>query len=111
MKLYKTPCYDQVNLLFKKLHVTISTNGSIEEIVEKDSSYIRYRKAYGICGKCNEPGTGQHWCQNCNSKRFKDNFKNWTNGNNDIDEFIQQSQLNSVYYTRYLDENFRYYLY
>ncbi|RGB28564.1 hypothetical protein C1646_767677 [Rhizophagus diaphanus] len=55
-------------------------------IVEKDSSYIRYRKAYKICGKCNEPGTGQHWCQNCNSKRSKDNFKNWTNGNNDIDE-------------------------
>ena len=23
------------------------------------------REAYGICGECNEPGTGWHWCQPC----------------------------------------------
>ena len=69
------------------------------------------REAYGICGECNEPGTGWHWCQLCNAKRFKDNFKNWTSGNEDIDEFIQQSQLDAVYYTKYLEwipfENFQ----
>ena len=55
------------------------------------------RKAYGICGECNEPGTGDHWCQPCNAKRFKENFKNWTSGNKNIDELIQQSQLNATY--------------
>ncbi|RGB25717.1 kinase-like domain-containing protein [Rhizophagus diaphanus] len=68
------------------------------------------KQVYGICGECNEPGTGEYWCQPCNAKRFKDNFKNWTSGNKDIDEFIQQSQLNAVYYTKYLEwipfENF-----
>src|SRR5581483_10527596 len=39
----------------------------------------------------------------CNAKRFKDDFKNWTSGNKDIDEFIQQSQLDAVYYTKYLE--------
>jgi hypothetical protein len=29
----------------------------------------------------------------CNAKRFKQNFKNWTSGNNHIDKFIQSSQL------------------
>ncbi|PKY50486.1 kinase-like protein [Rhizophagus irregularis] len=42
--------------------------------------------------------------------KFKDNFKNWTSGNKDIDEFIQQSQLNAVYFSKYLEwipfENF-----
>jgi serine/threonine protein kinase len=54
------------------------------------------KQVYGICGECNEPGTGQAWCQPCNAKRFKDNFKNWTSGNEVIDEFIQQSQLNAL---------------
>src|SRR5947207_7549509 len=54
------------------------------------------KEAYGICGECNEPGTGQYWCNSCNSKRFKENFKNWTSGNKNIDEFIQHSQLNAL---------------
>ena len=61
------------------------------------------KQAYGICGECNEPGTGVNWCQPCNAKRFKDNFKNWTSGNKDIDEFIQQAQLNAVHYGKCLE--------
>ncbi|RGB22028.1 kinase-like domain-containing protein [Rhizophagus diaphanus] len=61
------------------------------------------KQVYGICGECNEPGTGIEWCQSCNAKRFKDNFINWTSGNKDIDEFLQQSQLNAVYYKTYLE--------
>ena len=34
------------------------------------------KEAYGICGECNEPGTGVLWCQPCNAKRIKENFKN-----------------------------------
>ena len=60
------------------------------------------KEVYGICGECNEPGTGLNWCQPCNSKRFKENFKNWTSGNKNIDELIQQSQLNAVHYTKCL---------
>ena len=69
------------------------------------------KKAYGVCGECNEPGTGSRWCQSCNAKRFKKDFKNWTSGNKDIDEFIQHSQLNAVHHTKYLEwipfENFQ----
>ncbi|POG58351.1 kinase-like domain-containing protein [Rhizophagus irregularis DAOM 181602=DAOM 197198] len=84
-------------------HVTISTiDSTIEsENVDERIVYIedleKRRQAYGICGECKEPGTGADWCQTCNAKRFKDNFKNWTSGNKHIDEFIQQSQLNAVY--------------
>ncbi|GBC02648.1 hypothetical protein RclHR1_04730009 [Rhizophagus clarus] len=31
----------------------------------------------------------------CNTKRFQKNFKNWTSGNNDIDNFIKNTQLSS----------------
>ena len=61
------------------------------------------KEAYGICGECNEPGTGRDWCQPCNAKRLEENFKNWTSGNKVIDEFIQQSQLNAVYSRKCLE--------
>src|ERR1700722_1873330 len=34
-------------------------------------------------------------CKNirCDAKRFQQNFKNWTSGNNDINKFIQDTQL------------------
>src|SRR5688572_2130503 len=60
------------------------------------------KEVYGICGECNEPGTGEKWCQPCNAKRFKENFKNWTSENEDIDVLIQLSQLNAVHYTKCL---------
>ncbi|POG61640.1 kinase-like domain-containing protein [Rhizophagus irregularis DAOM 181602=DAOM 197198] len=93
-----------------QVHVTISTIGSTTESAEEIDDRIVYmedlekrKQIYGICGECNEPGTGKRWCQPCNAKRFKDNFKNWTSGNKDIDEFIQQSQLNAVYFKKYLE--------
>src|SRR6266480_3782972 len=61
------------------------------------------KEVYGICGECNQPGTGKYWCQPCNAKRFKENFKNWTSGNNDIDELIQHSQLYAVHYSKCLE--------
>jgi hypothetical protein len=73
------------------------------------------KQAYGICGECFKPGTGYEWCQPCNAKRFKDDFKNWTSGNKDVDELIQQSQLNAVNYYKCLEwipyEKFQYITY
>jgi hypothetical protein len=61
------------------------------------------REAFGICGECNQPGTGYSWCQSCNAKRLKENFKNWTSGNKDIDELIQHTQLNAVCFNKVLE--------
>src|SRR5581483_2512525 len=59
----------------------------------------RYKR-YGLCKGCKQPNTGvfnlhYSWCQSCNSKRFQQNFKNWTSGNSDVDKLIQESQLNA----------------
>ena len=84
--------------------VTISSIDSTIESEEIDEKIVnmedleKRKDAYGICGECNEPGTGGFWCQPCNAKRFKENFENWTSGNKDIDELIQQSQLNATYH-------------
>ncbi|RIA94518.1 kinase-like domain-containing protein [Glomus cerebriforme] len=51
---------------------------------------------YGKCEECNQENTGYEWCNACNAKRFQQNFKNWTSGNDDIDKFIQDSQLSAT---------------
>ncbi|RIA94298.1 kinase-like domain-containing protein [Glomus cerebriforme] len=95
-----------------QLHMTVAPidiNETDKKVVYMDDLEKR-KRAYGICGECDEPGTGEEWCQPCNSKRFKENFKNWTSGNKDIDELIQQSQINAIHYKRCIEwipfENF-----
>jgi len=50
-------------------------------------------KYYGLCSDCNQPKNFITWCQNCSSKRFKQEFSKWTSGNEQIDKFIQDTQL------------------
>ena len=51
---------------------------------------------YGTCEECNQENTGHvNWCRSCNAKHFQQNFKNWTSGNDDIDKFIQHTQLSA----------------
>src|ERR1043165_1599857 len=47
-------------------------------------------KRYGLCKKCKQPKTNFRWCRFCT---FQQNFKNWTSGNHDVDEFIKKAQL------------------
>ncbi|RIA94160.1 kinase-like domain-containing protein [Glomus cerebriforme] len=58
--------------------------------------YLNYNeKRYGRCIECEQINTGENWCQPCNSKRFQQNFDNWTGGNDDVDKFLQNIQLSA----------------
>ena len=51
-----------------------------------------------LCPECNEPYTRySKWCQQCNAKRFQQDFYKWSSGNKFIDKFIQETQLNARY--------------
>ncbi|RHZ79207.1 hypothetical protein Glove_151g115 [Diversispora epigaea] len=45
--------------------------------------------------KCPECGQGYSWCEFCYPKHFQDEFNNWTSGNDKVDKFIQDAQLNA----------------
>jgi hypothetical protein len=95
--------------------VVSSINSANTEELDDKIIYVKdlekRKEAYGICGECNKPGTGSRWCQPCNAKRFKKNFKNWTSGNKGIDKLIQYSQLNAVHHSKCFEwmpfENFQ----
>ncbi|RGB28199.1 kinase-like domain-containing protein [Rhizophagus diaphanus] len=106
MELSKKKSEEQPRNLWMRLHVTIGSTIESEDTDEKIiymEDLEKRARVYGICGECNEPGTGSSWCRPCNAKRFKENFKNWTSGNKDIDELIQQSQLNALHFTKFLE--------
>jgi len=48
------------------------------------------------CMRCNKMYTSIlfKWCRPCQIKDLKENFINWTSGNDKIDDFIQEKQLN-----------------
>ena len=58
---------------------------------------------YDTCVECNKVYTGYNWCHACNAKHLQQNFKNWTSGNHDIDELIQNAQLNAKCYEEALE--------
>ncbi|GBC27602.2 uncharacterized protein OCT59_013325 [Rhizophagus irregularis] len=84
-------------------HVKIDSADDLEGIEILMEDLEKRKEVCGICGECNEPGTGFMWCQPCNAKRFKENFKNWTSGSEVVDEVIQQSQCNAVHYEKCLE--------
>ena len=47
------------------------------------------------CNKCGEVYTNKndYWCKPCQIDNLKENFTNWTSGNEKIDNFIQEMQL------------------
>ncbi|RHZ54972.1 hypothetical protein Glove_421g51 [Diversispora epigaea] len=54
--------------------------------------------AYEKCSECNQEYSGFKWCRSCNSKHFQNDFNNWTSGNDQIDKFIQDVQLNANFW-------------
>ncbi|RIA92581.1 hypothetical protein C1645_764703 [Glomus cerebriforme] len=53
------------------------------------------KEEFGLCFQCNRPNTGENWCKVCNSEKFRQDFDKWTSGNENIDKFIQEAQLNA----------------
>src|SRR5688572_16983169 len=68
---------------------------------KKDKNII-----FGKCLGCEMEWISIGWCKNCEINALKENFKIWTSGNLDIDNFINQTQLNatgSVDYLEFID--------
>jgi len=59
------------------------------------ASENKVNKLYDKCKGCQQPYTDYQWCQQCNTRRFQQDFSKWTSKNEFIDKFIQEAQLNA----------------
>ena len=83
--------FDQIKD-FRHLNLTEEQKLLIDKLILNEELKKCY-KWYGLCKECKQPKTDDYWCRSCNSKYFQQNFKNWTSGNHDVNEFIQKAQL------------------
>ncbi|CAG8498863.1 7571_t:CDS:2 [Funneliformis caledonium] len=61
---------------------------------------------FGVCLDCGKERSDIEWCKDCEVSALKGNFRKWTSGNLDIDNFIQYTQSNAtgiVDYLEYID--------
>ena len=49
-----------------------------------------------ICIECGKKVSSDncYYCKPCHSVHWRDNFRNWTSGDSNVDKLIQESQLN-----------------
>ncbi|CAH1756674.1 8705_t:CDS:2 [Entrophospora sp. SA101] len=68
---------------------------------------IILKRNFARCNTCRksmmEGGYTTQWCRVCESKRFEQNFGTWTSGNDNIDCFILETQLNAQSRFDYLE--------
>ncbi|GBC13919.2 kinase-like domain-containing protein [Rhizophagus irregularis DAOM 181602=DAOM 197198] len=49
----------------------------VDKLILNKEIKERYKES-GLCKGCKQPKTTVSWCQSCSSKRFQEEFKNWT---------------------------------
>ncbi|PKY42968.1 kinase-like protein [Rhizophagus irregularis] len=72
----------------------------------KNESKTKSNIDFGKCLDCGKERSSVGWCKDCEINALKDNFKNWTSGNINMDNFIKHTQLHaneSVDYLEYVN--------
>jgi hypothetical protein len=75
------------------------------DFIENESK-IKSNIVFGNCLNCKKERSSIGWSRDCEINALKDNFKNWTSGNINMDNFIKHTQLNaneSVDYLEYVN--------
>ena len=88
IKLLSDDVFEQIKD-FNHEDLTEEQKSLIDKLISDDELKQCYKR-YGLCNECKQPKSPYLWCRIC---IFQRNFKNWTSGNNDVDKFIQKTQL------------------
>ncbi|CAB4420749.1 unnamed protein product [Rhizophagus irregularis] len=72
-----------------------------EAIRELTKIYERYKIILNVgtkrvCENCNQKCLATLYCEYCVRNYLKENFSNWTSGNDDIDNLIQECQMKTI---------------
>src|SRR5579871_5751141 len=69
------------------------------KLLSKDFDVFKIRDNEGrkrICENCHDECLAILYCEHCVRNYLKAKFSNWTSGNNDVDNLIQQCQIETI---------------
>src|SRR5438045_6542308 len=106
-KLYNQNIHDNHHERYEFRKQTVLANKSLTEdekteaikILNKtyDRNKINYNEGTKrICENCNQECLATSYCELCVRNYLIENFKNWTSGNNNIDNLIQKCQMKTI---------------
>ncbi|CAB4407540.1 unnamed protein product [Rhizophagus irregularis] len=84
----------QTALIDKSL--TEDEKSEVIKLLNKDYDWNNIRENEGtkrICENCQNECIATLYCEHCVRNYLKENFSNWTSGNNDINDLIQKCQM------------------
>ncbi|CAG8512928.1 1101_t:CDS:2 [Ambispora gerdemannii] len=58
---------------------------------------------FSYCKKCTTPNSSYDWCNVCNRKILETNFAQWNGGDNNINEFIRETQRKANKHLNYIE--------
>src|SRR2546430_830000 len=68
---------------FRTIVIIFQNPKFFDRCTDNPNEFLILARYHGSCPECNQPSTGKRWCKECNSKKFQQNFGNWTSGNNE----------------------------
>ncbi|PKC58348.1 kinase-like protein [Rhizophagus irregularis] len=109
-KAYALTDYNIHNDMYKKTEFRKKTILADESLTKDEKSeairiltatYDKYKIIYNsetrrVCENCNQKCLATLYCEYCVRNYLKNNFSNWTSGNDDIDNLIQECQINTL---------------
>ncbi|CAG8441480.1 9616_t:CDS:2 [Funneliformis caledonium] len=81
----------------------LSTNSARDSMNSMKTLPVEVQMCLSCKRKTTDSGYSIQWCKACEMKRFEQQFESWSSGNDDVDIFILESQLNSSSYFDYLE--------
>ncbi|GBB85147.1 hypothetical protein RclHR1_01170031 [Rhizophagus clarus] len=108
---------DTLDKKFELLRRTIPSDKSLTKdeksyaikLLNKDFDKFRILSNEGtkrICENCHDECLATLYCEHCVRNYLKSNFSNWTSGNNDIDNLIQQCGCSEIYDAYWIDGHY-----
>lgn len=93
-----------INWFFDGIRKTFDTTITSPSQVSLNKNYQNNHNTHSpedlklpqTCFQCKRKYTGPRWCLSCEAHLFEANFNTWTSGNQELDNFIRKTQLEST---------------
>ncbi|GBC10097.1 hypothetical protein RclHR1_09330002 [Rhizophagus clarus] len=90
-------------VMFSLLEDEVNATSTRDSVNSFETLPVEVEMCLACKRRSTESGYSIQWCKACEMKRFEQHFESWSSGNDDIDCFILETQLNSTNFFDHLE--------